>query len=161
MPACRLAAARFSTAARVNLTPALLALRNTRTTRCFDIPASKGTTFLEPDVYSTPAMIWDMEWAVRETILEQLHNAGLEGWDSVGTSVTFEHIAATPVGERVTLELEVVAVGDDRPTVEATAVFSDAMGELGRGTHRRMVADMRRLQTRISERQSKLRRTRL
>ena len=36
-------------------------------TRQLLVDSSKGTTFLKPlDVYSTPAMIWDMEWHVRE-----------------------------------------------------------------------------------------------
>ena len=89
--------------ARADLTPALTALRSVTHTRTLDVTPSKGTTFMSPDVYSTPAMIWDMEWAVRDVILAELQRAGLNEWDSVGAQVTFDHGAATLIGESVEL----------------------------------------------------------
>jgi len=98
-----------------------------------------------------------MEWAVRDVILKELQSYGLhEEWDSVGAHVTFEHSAATLIGQPVELVVRVTSVGDDKPTVDAEAVFRDKVGELGRGTHRRMIVNMPKIRKRLLARQEVL-----
>ena len=125
-------------------------------TRQLLVDSSKGTTFLKPlDVYSTPAMIWDMEWHVRELIF-QIGLHGSEGWDSVGTRVEFSHTAATVIGARVTLVTEVTEVDVNKRRVVARTTFSDALGELGHGVHERAVVKMGKVNERIAARKAEL-----
>lgn len=117
--------------------------------------AGAGCVIAEPcDVYSTPAMIWDMEHHVRDLIVERLPR----GFDSVGVHVAFDHAAATPLGSDVTIETAISAV-HEKPSlalVEAETVISDGVGELGRGVHRRAIVPMALVSQRIRARQELL-----
>ena len=91
-----------------------------------------------------------MEYHIRDMVLAHLP----EGWDSLGVHVEFEHTAATLVGE----EVEVVSTitGVDRKLIKAETVISDRLGELGRGVHHRIVADMTRNQGTLAKRAASL-----
>ena len=97
-----------------------------------------------PPVFATPMMIMAMENAALNAIRAYLE----PGESAVGTAVDVRHLAATPVGHDVTAEAEVTRVDGRR--VEFNVQARDEKEEIGRGTHERMVVDMRRLDQRLS-----------
>jgi fluoroacetyl-CoA thioesterase len=96
-----------------------------------------------PPVLATPLMILAMENAALNAIRNYLE----PGETALGTAVDIRHIAATPVAQRVTAEAEVIQV-EDRRIVFAVAARDD-VEEIGKGTHERMVVDLRRLTKRL------------
>jgi fluoroacetyl-CoA thioesterase len=96
-----------------------------------------------PPVLATPLMILAMENAALNAIRDYLE----PGETALGTVVDIRHIAATPVGQRVTAEAEVTRVEDRRIVFAVTA--RDDVEEIGSGTHERMVVDLRRLTRRL------------
>ena len=97
-----------------------------------------------PPVFATPMMIMAMENAALNAIRAYLE----PGESAVGTAVDVRHLAATPVGHDVTAEAEVTRVDGRR--VEFNVTARDEKEEIGRGTHERMVVDLRRLDQRLS-----------
>ena len=93
-----------------------------------------------PPVFATPMMITAMENAVRSYLGP--------GESAVGTAVNIRHLAATPVGHRVTAEAEVTKVDGRR--IEFKVSARDEVEEIGNGTHERMLVDIQRLQQRLS-----------
>lgn len=89
-------------------------------------------------VYATPAMAAMMEGAACEAIAPAL----AEGQTSVGTSLSIEHLSATPVGLEVWAEAEVTAVEGKKITFRLAAF--DETGEIGRGTHTRVLVTVQR-----------------
>lgn len=71
-----------------------------------------------------------------------------DGESAVGTVVDVRHIAATPIGQRVTAEARVTEVSDRR--VVFAVVARDEVEEIGRGTHERAVIDLQRISRRLS-----------
>jgi fluoroacetyl-CoA thioesterase len=96
-----------------------------------------------PPVLATPIMVLVMENAALNAIRNYLE----PGETALGTVVDIRHIAATPVGQRVTAEAEVTQVADRRILFAVTA--RDEVEEIGRGSHERMVVDLRRLTRRL------------
>jgi len=96
-----------------------------------------------PPVLATPLMILAMENAALNAIRNYLE----PGETALGTAVDIRHIAATPVGQRVTAEAEVIQVEDRRIAFAVAA--RDDVEEIGNGTHERMVVDLRRLTKRL------------
>ena len=92
-----------------------------------------------PQVFATPMMVTIMENAALNAIRDYLD----PGESAVGTLVNVRHIAATPVGHRVTAEAIVTKVDGHR--IEFTVSARDEMEEIGNGTHERMVIDMARI----------------
>ncbi len=84
-------------------------------------------------VYATPCMVALMEGAACEAIAETLQ----ENQTTVGTALNIEHISATPVGLEVRAEAEVTAVEGKVITFSVKAF--DESGEIGRGTHTRVL----------------------
>jgi fluoroacetyl-CoA thioesterase len=97
-----------------------------------------------PQVFATPMMIMAMENAALNAIRGYLD----AGESAVGTAVDVRHLAATPVGHDVTAEAEVTGVDGRRVAFKVSA--RDETEEIGRGSHERMVVDMRRLDQRLS-----------
>ena len=97
-----------------------------------------------PEVFATPMMILAMENAALNAIRGFLDS----GESAVGTAVDVHHVAATPVGHDVTAEAEVTGVDGRRVAFNVTA--RDEIEEIGRGTHERVVVDMRRLSERLA-----------
>jgi fluoroacetyl-CoA thioesterase len=97
-----------------------------------------------PPVFATPMMIMAMENAALNAIRAYLE----PGESAVGTAVDVRHLAATPVGHDVTAEAEVTRVDGRR--VEFNVTARDEKEKIGRGTHERMVIDIRRLDQRLS-----------
>jgi fluoroacetyl-CoA thioesterase len=102
-----------------------------------------------PPVYATPMMIRAMENAALNAIREFLER----GESAVGTAVDIKHLAATPVGHQVTATATVTKVDGRRIWFDVSA--RDEIEEIGRGTHERMVIDLKRLGNRLAQKSSK------
>ena len=96
-----------------------------------------------PAVYGTPIMIFHMENAAGAALAPHLP----EGWVSVGVVVNVKHLAATPVGARVRVRAEVVAV--DQHTVTFKVEAHDGVDKIGEGTHVRAPVEMARFLKRV------------
>ena len=86
-------------------------------------------------VYATPCMVALMEGAACEAIAESLG----DNQTTVGTALNIEHISATPVGLDVRAEATVTALEGKVITFEVKAF--DEAGEIGRGTHKRVIVN--------------------
>ncbi len=96
-----------------------------------------------PEVFGTPIMIYHMEVVAADAISRYLP----EGWVSVGVVVNVRHLAATPVGMKVTINAEVIAVDDNTITFKVEAY--DAVDKIGEGTHVRAPVKMDRFLKRM------------
>src|SRR6267142_5096332 len=106
--------------------------------RCIGFMGKEGM------VYATPKMVSDVEYTCRDFLLEHLD----AGEDSVGTQVMIDHLAATPLGLKVTVEIKVVEV--DRRKVKFEFSVKDPVEEAGRGTHTRFVVDSAKTKERLA-----------
>ncbi len=95
-------------------------------------------------VLATPVMINLIEAAALEAI-ERLLPAG---YQSLGTHLDVRHIAATPVGMRVTARAEVVQV--DGRLVRFRVEARDELEPIGDGTHERVVVNVARFDQRVA-----------
>jgi len=110
------------------------------------LPAHLANQFKDaalPQVFATPMMVTAMENAALNAVRDYLD----PGESAVGTQVNVRHLAATPVGHRVTAEAEVTKVDGRRIEFRVTA--RDEIEDIGIGTHERMVVDMPRLTQRL------------
>ena len=96
-----------------------------------------------PQVFATPMMVTAMENAALNAVRDYLD----PGESAVGTGVNMRHLAATPVGHRITAEAEVTKVDGRR--IEFNVSARDEIEEIGNGTHERMVVNMDRLNARL------------
>jgi predicted thioesterase len=94
-------------------------------------------------VLATPVMINLIEAAALEAI-ERLLPAGHQ---SLGTVLNVRHIAATPVGMRVTATAEVIAV--EGRTVSFRVEARDERELIGDGTHERVVVNVAKFDQRV------------
>ena len=97
-----------------------------------------------PEAYGTPLMVYLMEVAAAEAIQPYLPT----GWASVGVAVNVKHLAATPVGLRVTATATVTAV--DGKTVTFAVSARDEAEPIGEGTHVRAPIDLARFTARLA-----------
>ncbi len=96
-----------------------------------------------PMVYGTPFMILAMEVAADRAIVGALP----AGWVSVGVDVNIRHLAATPVGRRVTTSARVSAC--DGKLVHFEVEAHDGVQVIGRGTHTRAPVELARFMRRL------------
>jgi predicted thioesterase len=94
-------------------------------------------------VLATPVMINVIEAAALDAIEHVLP----EGHQSLGTHLDVSHVAATPVGLRVTATAEVVKVEGRTITLRVEA--RDEVEVIGSGTHQRVVVSVRRFDERV------------
>jgi predicted thioesterase len=99
---------------------------------------------LLPPVLATPVMVMMMENAALNAIRPFLE----PGESAVGTVVDVQHLAATPVGQRVRAEAEVTAI-DGRKIAFRVAAW-DESEMIGEGTHDRMVINLARFGERLA-----------
>lgn len=90
------------------------------------------------DVFATPALAALME----ETAMTGIEPYLEVGQGTVGTKLTLEHLAATPVGMNVRCESTLESVDGRRLTFTIQAY--DAAGLIGTATHERFVVDNER-----------------
>jgi predicted thioesterase len=102
----------------------------------------------EAAVYATPRMVSDVEYACRDMLLAHLD----PGEDSVGAHVSIDHLAPTPMGMKVTIEVKIAEV--DRRKVVFTFSVKD-IEEVGRGTHVRFVVETAKTRERLAAKRLK------
>ena len=122
--------------------------------RAITVSSNQTTSFLweGENVLSTPSMIAEMEETCRLLLKEQVISE--PEWDSVGTVVNIEHLAATPVGAEVFLKAEVVSVDGRRVTFKTEA--RDKLEKIGKGTHERFIISIPRFRAKFDEKQKQL-----
>lgn len=93
-------------------------------------------------VLATPMLVALMEGAAKDAVQPDLP----EGWTTVGTRVDISHLAATPVGMKVTARAELTEVDGRRLvfTVEA----QDELEKVGQGLHERFIINTERFESR-------------
>lgn len=101
-------------------------------------------------VYSTPSMVSDVEYACLRLIQKFLG----EQESSVGMHVRVDHLAPTPVGCEVTIDIVVSEVEGRKVTMEARV--SDTIELVGRGVHVRHVVDVARQARRVEEKKIRI-----
>ena len=102
------------------------------------------------DVLATPVLVGFCEEAAR-TLVDSALDAGQK---TVGTRISLDHLAATPLGMAVTVTATLVEV--DRRKLRFEIEVRDAVELVGRATHERFVIDAARFEERIAEKQRKL-----
>lgn len=100
-------------------------------------------------VYATPMMILAME----EAALSAVDHLLGPGMATVGYHLDVKHLAATPVGMRVTATAELVAIDGKMLTFRVEA--SDEAGLIGEGRHVRAVIDTERFRQRLEAKSAK------
>lgn len=102
--------------------------------------------FLGPEgarVLSTPQMILFMERTCRNLILAMLD----AGHDTVGTHVNVAHIAAAPLGSKITFAAELIAMQERRAEFRVRATVGEKL--IGEGTHQRAVINVARFAEKV------------
>ena len=92
------------------------------------------------DVFATPCMIALMENTAFESVQAELE----EGCGTVGTALNVKHVAATPVGMKVTCDTELIKVDGSALTFLVKAY--DACGLIGEGEHERFIISEEKFQ---------------
>jgi fluoroacetyl-CoA thioesterase len=120
-------------------------------TRTVEVDESRCIGFMgrEAAVYATPRMVSDVEYTCRDMLLEHLD----AGEDSVGAHVSIDHLAPTPMGLSVSIEVRVAEV-DRRKVVFAFSV-RDPLEEVGRGRHVRFVVETAKTRERLAAKRAK------
>jgi len=126
----------------------------------YTVPENKTVPFTYPEspviasmpkVFATGFMIVLMEWACTELMAPHL-DAG-EG--SLGVHVDVSHLAATPPGMTVTVDVEVVDVTGPRIAFKVTA--HDGLDLIGEGRHERFVVTWDKFNARVAAKAAKVR----
>jgi len=97
------------------------------------------------EVLATPIMIALMEDAARTLVDSKLE----PGQISVGVNLNVTHLAATPLGMRVTAKAKLLAVEGRKLTFEVEA--HDEREKIGEGTHTRAIINLQRFMARAKE----------
>ena len=120
------------------------------TTKSITIDEARCIGFMgkEAAVYATPRMVNDVEYTCRDLLLEHLD----PGEDSVGAHVSIDHLAPTPMGMKVVVEVKVAEV--DRRKVVFSFCVRD-IEEVGRGTHVRYVVETAKTRERLAAKRAR------
>ncbi|MDR0818921.1 MAG: thioesterase family protein [Oscillospiraceae bacterium] len=87
------------------------------------------------DVFATPMMVALMENAACSVLADGLES----GLTSVGTAISIAHTAASPIGAKVSAAATITAVNGR--SVDFAVTANDETGEIGVGTHTRVIVD--------------------
>jgi fluoroacetyl-CoA thioesterase len=98
-----------------------------------------------PPVLATAMMVAFIE----QTCIMGLRPFLAPGQHTVGIHVDAGHVAATPVGMKVTAEVELIEI--DGKTLLFKVACRDEAGLIGEGTHRRAIIDVARFMQRLQE----------
>ncbi|HZB93083.1 MAG TPA: thioesterase family protein [Stellaceae bacterium] len=110
--------------------------------------ASRFKDAMLPDVLATPVLVMVVENAALAALKPFLE----PGETAVGTRVDIRHLAPTPVGMRVVGEASVTRVEGRR--IEFRVSAADEGGQIGTGTHERMVVDAARMEQAVEAKRS-------
>ena len=121
----------------------------------FEIPETKTVPHLYPEsdlfqempeVLATGYMVGLMEWACIEALRPHLD------WpkeQSLGTRVNFSHLAATPPGFTVTVDVRLDRIEGRRLFFSVSA--HDGVDRITEGTHERVIIDAARFNSKIKQ----------
>jgi fluoroacetyl-CoA thioesterase len=121
----------------------------------FRIPRSKTVPHLYPEsdmframpeVLATGYMVGLMEWACIEALRPHLDWPSEQ---SLGTHVNFSHLAATPPGFTVTVEVRLDRIEGRRLFFSVSA--HDGIDKITEGTHERVVIEAARFNARMEQ----------
>jgi predicted thioesterase len=104
-------------------------------------------------VFSTPELVRFVEMCALEGTRPFLQ----PGQDSVGIGVDLKHLAATPVGMRITARCTLVEI--DRRRLSFTFEVHDELDKVGEGRHDRFIVDTEKHQRRIRDKVARWKRT--
>ncbi len=99
-----------------------------------------------PEVLATGYLVGLMEWACLEAIRPHLD------WpreQSLGTMVNVTHLAATPPGLTITIEVRLDKV--EGRTLGFTLTAHDGVDKISEGTHERFVIDAAKFNAKVAE----------
>ena len=121
----------------------------------FEVPPTKTVPHLYPEsemfrqmpaVLATGFMVGLMEWACIEALRPHLD------WpkeQSLGVLVNFSHLAATPPGLTVTVDVRLDRIDGRKLSFSVTA--HDGVDKIADGTHQRVVIDRARFDAKVVE----------
>lgn len=117
----------------------------------YQIDKHRTVNFVGDDcaVYSTPALIYDMEVTSRNLLLKHLD----EGEDSVGTRVEMDHTGATLLGMWVEITSTITEVKGRMVSYEFTA--RDELENVAKGKHVRFIVDTAQTAERLKAKAAK------
>ncbi len=96
-------------------------------------------------VFATPMMIGLMENAALNAVDPHLG----EGYSTVGLSLNVKHVAATPVGMKVTARAELIGIEGKKLTFRVEAF--DEAEKIGEGTHDRYIIELSRFLEKVGK----------
>jgi len=97
-----------------------------------------------PEVYGTPIMIYHLENTAAAAVQDYLP----DGWVTVGVVVSVKHLAATPVGAKVTTRAEVIEVNGN--TIKFAVEAHDGFEKIGEGIHVRAPVELERFMKKVN-----------
>ena len=100
-------------------------------------------------VYATPLMLYDVEFACRDLLLEHIE----KGKDSVGTHVELDHVGATLLG--MWAEITVTLTSVNGAAVSFDFTVRDAIEEVARGKHNRFIVGIEKTAQRLKAKLAK------
>jgi len=100
-------------------------------------------------VYATPKLLYDIEVACRDLLLEHIE----PGKDSVGTRVELDHVGATMMGMWVEITVTLTEVSGGAVSFDFTA--RDAIEEVARGKHNRFIVGIEKTAQRLKAKLAK------
>jgi predicted thioesterase len=120
-------------------------------TRRVDIDRDRTISFMGDDcrVYATPKLLYDVEFACRDLLLEHIE----PGKDSVGTRVELDHVGATLMGMWVDISVTLTEVNGGAVSFDFTA--RDAVEEIARGKHNRFIVGVEKTAQRLKAKLAK------
>jgi len=120
-------------------------------TRRVDIDRDRTISFMGDDcrVYSTPKLLYDIEIACRDLLLQHIE----PGKDSVGTRVELDHLGATLMGMWVEITVTLTEVNGGAVSFDFTA--RDAVEEVARGKHNRFIVGIEKTAQRLKAKLAK------
>jgi predicted thioesterase len=120
-------------------------------TRRIDIDRERTISFMgdECRVYATPKLLYDIEMACRDLLLQHIE----PGKDSVGTRVELDHLGATMLGMWVEITVTLTAVSGGAVSFEFSA--RDAVEEVARGKHNRFIVGIEKTAQRLKAKLAK------
>lgn len=120
-------------------------------TRRVEIDHDRTISFMGDDcrVYSTPSLLYDIEVACRDLLLQHIE----PGKDSVGTRVELDHVGATLMGMWVEITVTLADVNGGAVSFDFTA--RDTVEEVARGKHSRFIVGVEKTAQRLKAKLAK------
>jgi fluoroacetyl-CoA thioesterase len=102
-----------------------------------------------PNVYATRAMVGHIEEVCSEMVFPYLK----EGQQTVGTGMTFKHMAATPLGMKVRYSAKLTKV--DGPKLAFEVEGFDEVDKIGEATHYRFIINAEKFNSQVAKKADK------